>query len=72
LTHDADIEPDPGALTTLNALEHRVDTGHWSASAAALNTAVAHSGLGAAEPYVTFRPPALANARSCPRWPGRG
>jgi hypothetical protein len=55
-------------VTALHALEHRLDTGRWDtvADAAELNRAVARSGLGPAQPYLPFRPPVLANARSYP------
>jgi hypothetical protein len=55
-----------GYIAALNALEHRLDTGHWGdlTQPDALNAAASATGLGAFDPYIPFRPPALVNARS--------
>jgi hypothetical protein len=55
-----------GYVAALHALEHRLDTGRWGdvTRPAALNAAASVTGLGAFDPYLRFRPPALVNARS--------
>jgi hypothetical protein len=55
-----------GYIAALRALEHRVDTGRWGhvTQPDALNAAAAATSLGVFDPYITFHPPALVNARS--------
>jgi hypothetical protein len=55
-----------GYIAALHALEYRLDTGRWGdvTQPGALNAAASATGLGAFDPYIPFRPPALVNARS--------
>ena len=53
-----------GYIAALNALQYRLNTGHWGnkTEPGALNAAAAASGFGAFDPYVRFRPPPLVNS----------
>jgi hypothetical protein len=57
-----------GTIAALHVLEHRIDTGHWDGGTEPdrLNAAAAAAGLGAAAPYVPFRPRQLTGARLAP------
>jgi hypothetical protein len=52
-----------GYIAALNALQYRLNTGHWGnkTEPGALNAAAAASGFGSFDPYVRFRPPPLVN-----------
>jgi hypothetical protein len=53
-----------GYIAALNALQYRLNTGHWGnkTEPGALNAAAAASGFGSFDPYVRFQPPPLVNS----------